>query len=173
MTSVERLRIVGALVGGAATRAEIASRLHLPVSDVYRHLDHLVAAGVVSEEEGRYRVNEKSIEALSRHQFEGKRAAYEINRETTEEVRQILRAYLKSDGTLQHIPTDSKKLQVILKFIVEVFDFDAAYTEKEVNTILRRFHVDTAALRRYLVDYGLMARQSDGSKYWRTKKEAA
>jgi hypothetical protein len=27
-------------------------------------------------------------------------------------------------------------------------------------------------LRRYLVDNGLMARESDGTKYWRVKKEA-
>ncbi|MFN8405348.1 MAG: DUF2087 domain-containing protein [Anaerolineales bacterium] len=37
---------------------------------------------------------------------------------------------------------------------MDVFAFDATYTEK-VNTILRRFHVDTASLRRALVDHGL------------------
>jgi hypothetical protein len=61
---------------------------------------------------------------------------------------------------------------IILNFIVEAIDFDSNYTEKEVNTILRRFHTDTAALRRYLVDHGLMARESDGTKYWRVKEAA-
>ena len=60
------------------------------------------------------------------------------------------------------------KLLIILNFIVDAFSFDANYTEKEVNTILRRFHVDTATLRRNLIDHGLMARESDGTKYWRT-----
>jgi len=32
--------------------------------------------------------------------------------------------------------------------------------------------LDTAALRRYLVDNGLMAREGDGSRYWRVKQEA-
>jgi hypothetical protein len=41
------------------------------------------------------------------------------------------------------------------------------YTEKEVNTILRRFHLDTAGLRRDLVDANMLARESDGSRYWR------
>ena len=53
-----------------------------------------------------------------------------------------------------------------------MFEDDTDYTEKEVNTILRRFHIDTAALRRYLVDHGLMARERDGSRYWRVKEEA-
>jgi hypothetical protein len=57
-----------------------------------------------------------------------------------------------------------------LNFIVDAFAYDANYTEKEVNTILRRFHVDTATLRRYLVDNGLMARESDGTRYWRVKQ---
>ena len=61
---------------------------------------------------------------------------------------------------------------VILNFIVDAFSFDTNYTEKEVNTILRRFHIDTAALRRYLVDEGLMARESNGTRYWRVKKES-
>ncbi len=38
--------------------------------------------------------------------------------------------------------------------------------------ILRRFHLDTAALRRYLVDNGLMSRESNGTRYWRLKQEA-
>jgi hypothetical protein len=91
--------------------------------------------------------------------------------EENEDARKVLRAYLKSDGTLKQIPTDTRKLLVILNFIVDAFPFDATFTEKEVNTILRRFHVDTAALRRYLVDNGFMNRESDGSKYWRVKKE--
>jgi hypothetical protein len=64
------------------------------------------------------------------------------------------------------------RLLIILNFIVDAFSFDANYTEKEVNTILRRFHIDTAALRRYLVDYGLMSRESDGTRYWRVKEDA-
>ena len=44
------------------------------------------------------------------------------------------------------------------------------YTEKEVNTILRRFHLDVVGLRRGLIDSGLMARESNGSRYWRLQR---
>ena len=168
MASAERLRVIGALVRGPATQAEIADQLHLPVRDVFQHLSFLVHVGVVREEDGRYELDEKSVESLARGQFEGKRPQYE---EKPEDVRKVLKAYLNPDGTLKLIPMETKKLLVILNFIVDVFAFDATYTEKEVNTILRRFHLDTAALRRYLVDHGFMAREGDGSKYWRVKKE--
>ena len=166
MASAERLRVIGALVRGRATRAEIAEQLHVPVRDVFQHLAFLEHANVVREEDGIYELDEKAIEALARGQLEEQRPQYE---DQPQDVRKVLKAYLKTDGTLKQIPTDAKKLLIILNFIVDVFSFDATYTEKEVNTILRRFNPDTAALRRYLVDHGFMDRESDGSKYWRVK----
>jgi hypothetical protein len=169
MASAERLRVIGALVRGRATQAEIAEQLHLPVRDVFQHLSFLAHVNVVREEDGVYELDEKTIETLARGQFEGKRPQFE---EKPDDVRKVLKAYLNADGTLKQIPMERKKLLVILNFIVDVFEFDATYTEKEVNTILRRFNPDTAALRRYLVDHGFMAREGDGSKYWRVKKDA-
>ena len=172
MASAERLRIVGVLVRGAATQAEIAGQLHLPVRDVFNHLSYLVHVGIVRESEGVYDLDEKAIEAFARGQFEGKRPSYEAKQEP-EDVRKVLKNFLNADGTLKQIPPMGNKLLIILNFIVDAFAFDTTYTEKEVNTILRRFHVDTAALRRYLVDHKLMARESDGTKYWRVKEETA
>jgi hypothetical protein len=82
-------------------------------------------------------------------------------------VRKVLKNFLNADGSLKQIPPQGNRLLIVLNFIVDAFELDANYTEKEVNTILRRFHVDTAALRRYLVDHGLMDRESDGTRYWR------
>jgi len=166
MASVERLRVIGALVRGRATRAQIADQLHIPVRDAFQHLAFLMHAGVVHEEDDLFELDEKAIEALARGQFENKGPQYE---EQPEDVRKVLKAYFSSDGMLKQIPTDKKKLLVILNFIVDVFDVGGTYTEKEVNTILRRFNPDTAALRRYLVDHGFLAREGDGSKYWRVK----
>jgi len=168
MASVERLRIVGVLVRGRATQSEIAEQLHQPLRDVFNHLAFLVHVGVISETDGVYDLNEKAIESLARGQFEGKRPSYEA-KEESEDVRKVLKNFLNADGTLKQIPPMGSKLLIILNFIVDAFAFDTNYTEKEVNTILRRFHLDTAALRRYLVDNGLMARESDGTRYWRVK----
>jgi len=168
MSSAERLRVIGALVRGRATQAEIAEQLHLPIRDLYNHLAFLLHVNVIREEDGVYELDEKAIEALARGQLENRRPQYD---DQPQDVRKVLKAFLNTDGTLKQIPTDTKKLLIILNFIVDVFSFDATYTEKEVNTILRRFNPDTAALRRYLVDNGLMNRESDGTKYWRVKKE--
>jgi len=171
MSSAERLRVIGVLARGRATQAEIAEQLHLPVRDVFNHLSFLARVEVVTETDGVYDLNEKAIETLARKQFEGKRTTYEAKGEKQEDVRKVLKNFLNADGTLKQIPPMGNKLLIILNFIVDAFAFDTNYTEKEVNSILRRFHVDTAALRRYLVDHRLMARESDGTKYWRVKEE--
>lgn len=167
MASAERLRVIGALVRGRAAQAEIAEQLHVPVRDVFQHLAFLVQVGVVREEDGAYDLDEKAIETLARGQFEGKRPAYEAKSEKQEDVRKVLKNFLNADGSLKQIPPMGNKLLIVLHFIVDVFAYDTNYTEKEVNTILRRFHVDTAALRRYMVDHKLMAREGDGTRYWR------
>jgi hypothetical protein len=172
MASADRLRIIGLLSQGTKRSAEIASALGMHPSDVNRHLEQLIASKVVSEANGLYDLNEKAIESLARGQFEGKRKSYVPQGDQQEDVRKVLKNFLNEDGTLKQIPPMGNKLLIILNFILGAFAFDTNYTEKEVNTILRRFYVDTAALRRYLVDYGLMARESDGTRYWRVKQEA-
>jgi hypothetical protein len=172
MASAERLRVIGALVRGRATQTEIAEQLHLPVRDVFNQLAFLTHVGVISETDGLYDLDEKAIEKLVRGQFEGKYPEYDPKDEKQEDVRKVLKAYLNADGTLKQIPSVESKLLIILNFILDAFGFNTNYSEKEVNTILRRFHADTAALRRYLVDRGLMAREGDGSRYWRVKHGA-
>jgi hypothetical protein len=173
MASAERLRIIGALVQGRATPSRLAEQLGMQVRDVFHHLSFLANAGIVAEADGAYDLDEKAIEMFARGHFEGKRPTYETREEEPEDVRKVLKSFLHADGSLKQIPMQSSKLLIVLNFVVDAFAFDTNYTEKEVNTVLRRFHVDTAALRRYLVDNGLMARKSDGSSYWRIRQPQA
>ncbi len=68
---------------------------------------------------------------------------------------------------MRQIPAKPARRREVLLLLLQAFKTGANYTEKEVNEILRRFHADAAALRRYLVDENLLARESDGSRYWR------
>ena len=54
----------------------------------------------------------------------------------------------------------------MLDQVVQVFEPGRRYPEVEVNRTLRPLWDDVAALRRYLVDQGLLDR-ADG-EYWRT-----
>ncbi|MEO7447290.1 MAG: DUF2087 domain-containing protein [Humibacillus sp.] len=78
----------------------------------------------------------------------------------------VLRAFLAPDGSLTAIPTKLRKRLVVLDLLAQRFEPGLTYVETEVNALLRAFHPDVAALRRYLVEEGFLDR-ADG-RYWRT-----
>ena len=55
--------------------------------------------------------------------------------------------------------------RVVLDWVVQDFEPGQRYRETRVNLILARRHDDVAALRRYLVDEDLLAREH--GEYWR------
>ena len=63
------------------------------------------------------------------------------------------------------IPRQRKKRLLLLDLLAQEFEPGRHYSEREVNEILGRFHDDTAALRRYLVDEEFMDREA--GVYWR------
>jgi hypothetical protein len=78
-------------------------------------------------------------------------------------LRRVLRAYLVR-GRLPVIPRGAKR-SLLLAYLATAFEPGVRYPETEVNAIVGVWNPDVAALRRYLVDEGLLARQD--SVYWR------
>ncbi len=83
----------------------------------------------------------------------------------TPEEEKVLNTFVR-DGRLVRIPARHGKKLVILRWLVERFELGVTYPEHQVNQILGQVDPDYAALRRYLVDAGLM--QRDQGVYWRT-----
>jgi hypothetical protein len=174
ISDVERLRVIGALTRGPARAAQVAERLDIPLREALNHLAFLAQVGVVRvssaehKQDETYDLESSGLEQLSRRQFAGRREVYYPAPGLNKEARKVLAAYLNADGSLKQIPFQSTKLRIILEYLVAAFAPGTNYTEKEVNTILRRFHMDVASLRRSLIDTGRMQRESDGSRYWRS-----
>lgn len=78
----------------------------------------------------------------------------------------VLRAFIRDDR-LVSIPARAQKRLVILRYLAaQCFTEDRDYPEAEVNQRLALWHPDVAALRRDMVDAGLMTRA--GGVYRRT-----
>lgn len=85
-----------------------------------------------------------------------------------EEKEKILANYFKSgkDGKLDVFPSKKKRKLIVLENIVNRFNLDRIYSEKEVNEILKPTYTDFAIIRRSLIDYGFMERNQDCTEYW-------
>lgn len=82
----------------------------------------------------------------------------------TPEEQQVVARFVQ-DGRLVVMPSKRGKLLLVLDHLAQEFEPGRTYAETEVNAILQGFHDDHAALRRYLVDEGMLARE--GGVYWR------
>jgi hypothetical protein len=80
------------------------------------------------------------------------------------EIDKVLRTYLK-DGRLQVMPRATRRRTIVLEHIAQRFEPGRRYPEVDVNLSLREVWHDVAALRRYLVDAGLLDRAN--GEYWR------
>lgn len=73
-----------------------------------------------------------------------------------------------SNGRLTAIPRKQARREQVLAHLAErLFQPGRAYREQEVNDALLTVHDDYSALRRYLVEGGLLARTRDGGSYHR------
>lgn len=169
MADVDRLRIIGILAQEGAGQSEIANRLSMPLRDAVNHLAFLEHVGIVALMEDRYELVTDRLESLARSQLREEKPEYIPAPDLDAKTRKVLGSCLNPDGTIKQLPPQPGKLKVILEYLVQAFSPGVDYTEKEVNTIIRRFHVDVSGLRRDLVDAGLLDRERDGSRYWRTK----
>ncbi|WP_366347079.1 DUF2087 domain-containing protein [Paenibacillus amylolyticus] len=87
----------------------------------------------------------------------------------TEQDRQkVLNKYFPegTGGPLTTFHMQQKHKYIVLTEIAKRFDPERQYSEKQVNELLKEVHDDYVEIRRYLVDYGLLEREPDGSRYW-------
>jgi DNA-binding HxlR family transcriptional regulator len=175
LADANRLKIIGLLAQGPLSVEQIAEILKLHSSTVSHHLARLAKVGLVSARaEGYYSVYQletKTLENMAQRML-----AKETMPAVTSEIdldaydRKVVKNYSGPDGRLKSFPVQQKKMEAILRYVVQKFEPGVHYTEKQVNEILAQFHEDTAWLRRNLVDYGLMNRLGGGGEYWRVEK---
>lgn len=163
--AVDRIRL--ALLGDAAVRqvdvARVAAALDEPVPKVERALGRLRGAGLIDAD---LRLDVAVLRQIASQLPELAPADDAVLSGTwSEEERLVLARFFERDR-LREIPAARAKRLVVLERIVQEFEPGLRYDEREVDRRLQLFHPDHAALRRYLVDEGLMTRVH--GSYWRS-----
>jgi hypothetical protein len=164
-----RLKILGLLADRAHSVGELAELLDLKEPTISHHLAKLQELDLVQmRAEGtthRYRLKNETLHRLNRDLFTPEQVA-SIAENVAGEAweRKVLRTYLVGDQ-LTKIPDTRKKRDVILKWLVTQFAEGVRYPEAHVNAIIKRYHPDTATLRRELIGNKLMQREN--GVYWR------
>jgi biotin operon repressor len=172
LADANRLKIIGLLAQRSYSGEELAALVGLRPATVSHHLSKLVHAGLVSVvPDGYYNLyslDKSALERKSRRLFSNEQMnAVTLDVDLDAYDRKVVGDFSRSDGSLKEIPAQRKKLEAVLRYIVKSFKPGKRYPEKQVNSILSRFHKDTASLRRELVGYRLMERDWRKGEYWR------
>jgi hypothetical protein len=158
-----RLKVVAALALGAGTLDDVAALSGLPLKDVVLAARRLARAGLVHRDGSVLALHTERFGAAARAAAEAAPPPEPLSADPAEDA--VLSAFVR-DGRLVSIPAQHSKRVVVLQHLARVFEPGVHYPEREVNALLAVWHPDVAALRRYLVDEGLLTR--DAGVYWRS-----
>lgn len=77
--------------------------------------------------------------------------------------------YFDETGLLKQYPAKKPVREIVLQRFADLFESDRAYSEKEVNQIIRDriAFSDIELIRRELIDHAFLNRERDGSRYWK------
>ena len=168
----DRLKIIANLTQEGKSAEFLADELDIKQAKLMKHLALLENANLVSiyevEGDSVYTFNQKYLETISRKVLSRPQQDLDLSSiYLNKEQKKTINNYFRADGSLKMIPTQKKKIIVILQYLCEAFKLHVDYSENKVNAILSRYHPDTTTLRRCLIDYGFLARKRDGTRYWR------
>jgi hypothetical protein len=158
-----RLKVVAALALGAGTIEDVAGASGLPLKDVALAARRLARAGLVHRDGHALALRTDQFAAVARAAAEAAPPPEPLSSDPAEDA--VLSAFVRN-GRLVSIPAQRSKRRVVLEHLVRVFEPGVRYPEREVNALLGVWHPDVAALRRYLVDDGLLTREA--GIYWRS-----
>jgi ArsR family transcriptional regulator len=140
---------------------ELAAILRLKPATISHHLSKLTSVGLLQSKKDQYyqtyslvgNLLDKTLGQVVRLPQPGLTA--EVEEDAYRD--KVLRTFF-ARGCLTQIPAQLKKRVIVLEKIVQEFEPEHEYTEREVNLILLDINEDIAALRRGLISAGLMTR---------------
>ncbi len=161
LADATRLEIVCALAEGPKYVELLSERLGRTPSTISFHLKKLEEAGLVQGKKEQYYTVYSLLPGVLNQtlaQLTGSAGAMDVQAQREEEYRQkVLKNHFAYDK-LKTIPVQRKKRRIVLEKLVESFETNRVYSEKEVNIIIAQFHDDFCTLRRELIAEGLMER---------------
>ncbi len=172
LSDKSRLQILKSLAIEDMYVERLAERLGITAPTVSFHLKKLADAGAVTSYKSQYYM----MYSLKKDVFET--SILDIIQEKSDEAdvqarrdaiyrQKVLDAFFEY-GKLKAIPAQRKKERIVLEAIVQEFDYDRIYSEREVNLIIADFYDDFCTIRRDMIGEGLMNRDARG--YWRVKQ---
>ena len=158
-----RVAALGRAAEGSLSADALSQAMGIRRRDALEAIADLRLAGVIDSDGALLRDGLRSI-AATLPRPEAASPAITAGDWSNDEVL-VLQTFFSGDR-LKEIPTQRSKRRLVIERLAQDFEPGIRYDERAVNEQLRTYHDDYAALRRYLVDEGIMTRAE--GVYWRS-----
>ncbi|RGC50125.1 metalloregulator ArsR/SmtB family transcription factor [Absiella sp. AM29-15] len=173
LSDKSRLQILKSLAIEDMYVERLAERLGITAATVSFHLKKLTDAGAVTSYKSQYymmySLNKRIFETSILEILEEQSDEANLQQQRDAEYRQRIIDTFFEYGKLKSIPAQQKKERIVLEVIVQAFEYDKIYSEREVNIIIADFHDDFCTIRRDMIGERLLDRDTKG--YWRVKSD--
>jgi hypothetical protein len=170
LLDLDRLAVAGALAARSMTTDELVECSGRDRRTVLMAIGDLRAAGLVVRVEDGYAIDVAALRAAALDSAQAEIPMDPIiGFGMSDDERAVLERFF-SGRVLNEIPSNRSKRLLVFQRLALEFDPGRRYDESEVNEILGAFHPDWSALRRGMVDEGLLDRlaAAGGNRYWRS-----
>ncbi len=162
LADTSRLRVLNALLQKPHYVEELAQKLDLAVSTVSFHLKKLESAGLAYKTKEQYYIIYHIKEEVIGMPLRELVAFDDIEKYAQEERmekyrKKVLKAFFKK-GKLTKLPVQKKKKMIVLDEFIKKFEAGKEYAEKQVDDIINRTFEDHCAIRRLMIEEGIMCR---------------
>ena len=163
----QRLAIAGRLAVAPASVAELAADCRIGARDLRRQLTKLIGAGLVIRADDVLQLDSRLLRELAEALPHATPIRAHLVVGLSAEDAAVASRYFDGER-LAGIPVGPVRRRPVLRILIDEFEPGRYYQEAQVRRILRKFHPDDAALRRYLVEDGFLSRDNLSRSYWRT-----
>lgn len=160
-----RLKLLGLLTQREYSVKALAQALGVREPTVSHHLAKLFDHDIVSmRAEGTthyYSLNRNALQAFKKDLFttgQVETLVADVAEDAFE--RKVMSNFFEGDRLIE-IPAAHKKRRVVVRWLANKFEMGAEYPQKEVNRVIKKYHPDTATLRRELLAFKFMTRERD------------
>lgn len=162
LSDTSRLKIVVNLLEKPSYVELLSERLDLAASTVSFHLKKLEKVGLVTSKKEQYytmyELNSGVLNSTIVDLIQAKKSDVVLEDERQIAYKEkVLKSFMYYDK-LKSIPVQRKKRLIVLEKIIECFEHNKSYTEKEVNDIIKAIYDDFCTIRRELVEEKLLKR---------------
>ena len=155
LSDKSRLQILKSLAIEDMYVERLAERLGITAATVSFHLKKLTDAGAVTSYKSQYymmySLNKRIFETSILEILEEQSDEAGLQQQRDAEYRQRIIDTFFEYGKLKSIPAQQKKERIVLEVIVQAFEYDKIYSEREVNIIIADFHDDFCTIRRDMI----------------------